>query len=326
MVSLMLPVFGQETKEEVPKKMTKQEGYVQSLNETWGYFMSQKMLLERAALTHPELRVPSVQAWADLKKGVIGEALAEVEKQLGESKGKDWEDFQTMVLGQLRAKLAEQNLTEGMAKEIVQKMKTLSAAEVPPDVLMTLISAHPKFGADPIEEVKQGFLRKISSKGMEKAAGVEMEMHCPASWKALDGKTPRIVWRLVSKAGYGTVVSNLTVLKLSEKLPLEQVTAALKMPALKKMAPGNSALISAKEMTLGGKPGGMLIYDMFNPAYPGEKIPFRIVQISCIANGALVQLQFAMSPEKDSELDLNEVTKAHMPLFQFMAESVKFVE
>ena len=226
----------------------------------------------------------------------------------------------------MRAKLADKEISENAAKEIVRKIKELSAAQVPPDVLMNLVSAHPKFVADPVEEIKSGFIRRISSKGMKKAVGVELEMQSPASWKALEGRTSRMVWRMVSKAGFGMVVSNLTVLKLSDKMPLEQVKAALKMPAMKKMAPENSALISAKEMTLGGEPAGMLIYDMYNPAYPGEKITFRIVQISCVNKGALVQLQFAMSPEKGSKLDLNEVTKRNMPVFQFMAESVKFAE
>ena len=319
------PALAQEKKGEV-KKMTKQEGHVQSLKETWGYFMSQKMLLELVALRFKELKVPSVQAWADFKKKEIGECLSGVEMILKEDNGKDWEGYKFMVLGQLRAKLANTEISEEAGKEVVRKIKELSAAQVPPDMLMNLMSAHPKYVVNPVEEIKSGFIRRISSKGMEKAAGVELEMQSPASWKAVDGGTPRMVWRLVSKAGFGTVVSNLTVLKLSEKMPLEQVTAALKMPAMKNMAPKNSALISAKEMTLGGEPAGMLIYDMYNPAYPGEKITFRIVQISCVNKGALVQLQFAMSPEKDSKLDLNEVTKRNMPLFQFMAESVKFAE
>lgn len=321
-----VPALAQEKKGEAEKKTTKQEGYVQSLNEAWGYFMSQKMLVELVALRFQELKVPSVQAWADFKKKEIGKSLSGLEAILKESKGKDWEDYQFMVLGQMRAKLADKEISENAAKEIVRKIKELSAAQVPPDVLMNLVSAHPKFVADPVEEIKSGFIRRISSKGMKKAVGVELEMQSPASWKALEGRTSRMVWRMVSKAGFGMVVSNLTVLRLSDKMPLDQVKAALKMPAMKKMAPENSALISAKEMTLGGEPAGMLIYDMYNPAYPGEKITFRIVQISCVNNGVLVQLQFAMSPEKGSKLDLNEVTKRNMPVFQFMAESVKFAE
>jgi len=320
------PASAQETKGELEGKLTKEEEYVQSLKETWGFFMSQKMLLELVALRFQELKIPSVQAWANFKKNEIGESLAGVEVLLQKDMGKDWQDYQFMVLGQMRARLADKEVSEEAAKEIVRKMKKLTAAQIPTDVLMNLVSAHPKYMADPVEEAKSGFVRKISSKGMKKASGVELEMLCPASWKAMEGGTPRMVWRLVSKAGFGTVVSSLTVLQLSDELPLASATAALKMPAMKKMAPENSVLISAKEMTLGGEPAGMLIYDMTNPAYPEENVPFRIVQISCVNKRALVQLQFAMSPKKDSKLDLNEVTKRNLPLFQFMAGSVEFSE
>ncbi len=216
----VLPLLGQEETDEPEKKMTKEEGYIQSLNEAWGYMMSQKMLLELVALRYQDLKVPAVQAWADFKKNEIGESLAGAEALLAESKGKDWVAYEAMVLGQMRAKLAEKEFGEEAAKEIVRKVKELTAAQIPPEVLMTLLSAHPKFVADPMEEIKAGFLRRISSKEMEKAGGVEMEMQCPASWKALDGRTPRMVWRLMSKAGFGTVVSNFTVLKLSDKLPI----------------------------------------------------------------------------------------------------------
>ena len=321
---LNVPAVAQEKKEEPGKKMTKKEEHEQALTEAWGFMMSQKMLLERAALKFPDLKEVSILVWAEFKKTDMGIGLAGVEALLKEKKGKEWDEYQLMVLGQMRAKLAKGDMNEDAAKEIVRRVKEMTAAKIPPDVLMVLMSAHPKFVEGPIEEIKQGYQRRISSKGMEKAAGVVMEMQCPASWKAFGGGTPRMVWKLQNRAGYGNVVSNFTALKLSEKLPKEEVAAALKMPTIKKMAPQNATLISAKELTLGGKPAGMLIYDMLNLSNPNERVPFRIVQISCVAKGVLVQLQFAMSQEKDSDLSLNDVTKLNMPLIQFMAESVKF--
>ena len=71
-----VPALAQEKKGEAEKKITKQEGYVQSLNEAWGYFMSRKMLVELVALRFQELKVPSVHAWADFKKKEIGQSLA----------------------------------------------------------------------------------------------------------------------------------------------------------------------------------------------------------------------------------------------------------
>lgn len=142
-LTLAAPLAAQEKEAGPVKAMSKNEEYAQSLTEAWGFFMSQKMLLERAALKFPDLKEISILVWSEFKKKEIGVGLEAVEEQLKKNKGDKWDDFQLMVLGQMRAKLAENELSEEAAKEIVRRVKEMTAANIPPDVLMVLMSAQP---------------------------------------------------------------------------------------------------------------------------------------------------------------------------------------
>ncbi len=187
---------------------------VDALGQVLGYWNVQETVFERVAKEFPTLadRAQKLREQAQQK---LGPGVEEI-RNACKAKVPDWSGVDRELSKQSEG-LRGVNLTELEAKAFLDQLEAGIKGELESPIGETLASFQPAFIADPMAEVRAGYLTAISTAFEPRALGLKLALHRPMSWVVFDSGAETIPLAMRSYAGHGDAMGMLFVRKLDEK-------------------------------------------------------------------------------------------------------------
>ena len=173
---------------------------VTQLARTYGYLMGQRLGLEHASATYPDLRRPVTIAQMEFNS-----TFPNVEKSIAAL-------FPPSSVEQMKAKMNEtfdySDVTKAQMVDFVAQVRRRAKGEVEDPIVLNYMLAV-CFESRPAMELSKNFTQRFSTVGHKKAQGVELNLQLPLSWEERPGNRPHIVRKWVSENGNG--LSNIVL-------------------------------------------------------------------------------------------------------------------
>lgn len=294
-----------------------QEKRVERLKEAYTFIITAKIGLKKTGEVYPELKPEILKIQKELKESKIEKAFQGLKVELKATMGdgyagfekkttEDYEKDPGLVPGEIEA-----------AKLMISNIAKVKDGRLPTAQLRTLISCHPTYQKDPLQEMKDGFIAGYSSKMDPEKREVHFLLRYPGSWNPMASNAPYTLFTADSKAGFGEARMILDVAKAPDLSDPEYKKVTPVMVA-SLLIPEGSKVIEKGKATLAGFPAGRVLLS-FTPK--GAKKANRIISYSAIIKGQLVTLKLSILNDPGTTYE-KQVAK-YDPLLKFVAEKLE---
>lgn len=294
------------------------------LSQAYGFILGQQASLELIEKKYPDLAVGVKNAWFSFNSTALGESVRGVEEELSKLLGERWPEYKKLMTAQISSQTNEQNVSLQHATAFLQEIHERAKGIMPDSILITLLSAHPRFSKNSGLELSSGWKQIFRTKGHLKAKGIDFSLSLPISWSKREGNRPNIIQVFRSGAGHGPIMCNLMVknipLPAGYVLSKNELKEFFQPNELKDMVPDGGAYIDAKSIVLEGNAAGILISDQTMQRLD-MTLTMRMTQFITIHDNSMIFIQFILSEMPDSNESLEELQKKYFPTFNAIANT-----
>lgn len=302
----------------------------EQLSKAYGFVLGQNMSLELIEKKFPDFANEAKQASSAFNSSIFGECAKGVESEMAAFFGDKWPEMKRQIAENIQKNLEAKELSTEEVKTFIKDVQARSKGKSLDDVRPVLLSANPRFVADPALEMSEGWTQIFSTKGLPKAKGIKLSFSLPASWTVDDNESPMIIKMFKRNADNSavTVLCNLII----NEIPLppdyqfskEELNDIFKASALAEMTPEGAKIIEAKPITIEGEPAGFLIFDHTEIAN-NITVNMRATQYVFIRGKTMIIIQFAITKNSlvQSDESFDSLQKKYMPLFEAVGKTIK---
>lgn len=303
---------------------TPKEPRWKQLSQAHGFVLGQQASLELIEKKFPDLAQDTKQAWFAFNSSALGESVKGVEAELSSELGAKWPEIKEKMTNQMQDMIAGQQFTREQATAFLAEVKLRGKGELADSIRTALLSAHPRFSANPGLELSEGWKQTFRTKGHPKAKGADFSVSFPASWSKREGNRPNIIQFFQSGAGHGPIMCNLMVkdlpLPAGYKPTAEELKDFFQPNELKDMVPDGGTFVDAKYIVLEGSPAGMLVSDQTTQRLD-ISVTMRMTQFVTIQGTSMIFMQFMVAKMPDSTESLDELQKKYLPTYRAIANT-----
>jgi hypothetical protein len=297
------------------------------LSQAYGFVLGQQASLELIEKKFPDLAQDTNQSWFAFNASALGESVKGVEAELSNELGARWPELKGELTSQMRDTTVGQEITRGQATAFLAEVKRRGKGGLQDSIRSTLLSAHPRFSANPGLELTEGWKQTFRTKGHPKAKGADFPVSFPASFSKREGNRPNIMQFFQSGAGHGPIMCSLMV----KDLPLpagympsaEEIKEFFQPRELKDMVPDGGTFIEAKYIVLDGSPAGMLVSDEIKQRLD-ISVMIRTTRFLSIQGSSMICMQFMVAKMPDSKESLEDLQKKYLPTYRAIANTLVF--
>lgn len=295
------------------------------LSQAYGFVLGQQASLELIEKKFPDLAQGAKQAWFEFNASALGESVKGVEAELRSELGAKWPEIKEELINQIEEMIVGQQFTREQATAFLAAVKRRGKGELTDSILAVLLSAHPRFSANPGLELSEGWKQTFRTKGHPKAKGADFSVSFPASWSKREGNRPNIIQFFQSGAGHGPIVCNLMVkdlpLPAGYKPTPEELKDFFQPNELKERGvPDGGIFVDAQYIVLEDTPAGMLVSDQTKQRLD-VSMTIRTTEFITIQGNSMIFMQFMVAKSPDSTESLDELHKKYLPTYKAIANT-----
>lgn len=287
--------------------------------QAYGYYLAQSHSLNHIAVRFPGLaqKVALAKTKFDLGfKSSIDNMEAIFSRQ-----GAKWTELITKISKQIKENSDLSDLTKGQAENFLLSVEERANGDMPSPVIETFLLFSPKYLQNPTSEFVDGFKKRYSSVGADKADGLRFHVDYPQSWSSQEGNRPHVVTKFISENGRGHEMVIVSVKALPSSLAGSeaQISSAL-LESLQETLPPNATLLEGGSIRIDNLPG---VFQKYNVT--AQQMDFT-VYASVIAytlhyRGKAIQLQCSVGCTEKNSKELGRRFRKFEPLFRQVANS-----
>jgi hypothetical protein len=329
-IAFVQNTFAQETKEPL---------YI-DLGKTLGFIMGQRFSLNRIEVEYPALSL-RVQK-ADLEfKSTFGIAEKNIEKTLRGLLKDKYPEYVAAMEKQLESTLMSQQISQHIAAQFIDAVKSRAKGEIPSPMLETLLNY--QFKERPANEFAREFKRIYRTKGHRKAKGLDLQIEYAKSWSQREGNRPNVIQFFSSNNGrgpaYALIMTRDLVKEAHGELTREDIKALKTLEgskelasevfsenSLREMANGigmtNVRNINTKRIVIDRWPGAVLEFTGDQQHLDLTMTMYNRMYIAIYKNYMIfLQCQVAKLPSETEDALKTKISQ-FAPLFHLMANSL----
>jgi hypothetical protein len=311
----------------IAQDATPKEPRWKQLSQAYGFVLGQQASLELIEKKFPDLAQDTKRSWFAFNSSALGDSVKGVEAELSRELGAKWPEVKDKMTSQMQEKIAGQQFTREQATAFLAEVKLRGKGELQDSIRSTLLSAHPRFSANPELEVTEGWKQTFRTKGHPKAKGADFSVSFPASWSKGEGSRPNIIQNFQSGAGHGPIMCSLMVkdmpLPNGYKLSPKELKEFFQPNELKDMISDGGTFVDAKYIVLDGSSAGMLVSDETKQRLD-ISVTMRTTQFVTIQGSSMIFIQFMVAKMPDSKESLEELQKKYLPTYRSIANTFVF--
>ncbi len=304
--------------------ITPREPRWKQLCQAYGFVLGQQTSLEMIERRFPDLAKEARRSLVSFNSTALGESAKGLESELSRMFGDKWPKMRAKMGTDLPAEIDEKLIKKEDAKMFFDEVISRGKGDLPDQIGMTLLSAHPRYIDDPHLEMTEGWKRTFRTKGHAKSKGVDFSISIPFSWSKREGERPNIIQFFQSGAGYGPIMCSLIVGRAPSPTPTKEEWKEMFQPeGLKHMIPSGAMFIEAKSLVLEGSPAGVIVFDDTARRLDTE-LRMRRTQFITVQGESLIYIQFLASQMAGVTESLDELQKKNLPLYFAIVNSFVF--
>jgi hypothetical protein len=286
--------------------------------QAYGFLNGQQAMLNKYENDFKDL-VPEIKRVKTLFELNFGQSFKNIETYFKTMYSAEFTQFETLIKTEIEKAINSKPASKEIAANFILTVEKRAKGEIPSPTLETILAF--EFQEQPEQEFKKNYTTNFSTKGLEKAKGIDIQMTVPKSWKANDVENPIIVKQFV----YSYAIENPTMMISSKDLgsiegTKEEINEMLTEDLVRGMVPANGKFISFKKVTILGSPGAML--EVESTVTKGDiTAKVRMVQYMFIKDNKMGAFQGTVS-STDLEKDLGPLIKKYLPLFELVVGSI----
>ncbi len=169
---------------------TLNESDYKDISQALGFLMGQKSTLNRIKHDYPDLNIKAVKAEL-MFEGAFGQAENNILREFKKELKDKFLSYIANIQDKSEAILQSQQINREMAVQFIQDVESRSKGEISPSILKTILHYH--YLDSPQNELQDGFYSLFSTKGHNKAKGIDFQLELPRSWGQKEGKRPNII-------------------------------------------------------------------------------------------------------------------------------------
>jgi len=310
------------------------------LSRTMGFIIGQRFSLDRIKHEYPELGLHTTQAELEFNS-TFGIAEKNIEQELKSIFKEEYPEYLAGIRKQFDDYFKSQQITEDVAINFLEEVKSRSAGKIPSPMLETLLNY--QFMKTPSNEFLQGFKHTYRTKGHPKAKDLDLQIEYPISWSKREGKRPNVIQFFSSNNGRGPAQALIMVIDIlteeKEELTQEEIIALKTLEGSKELASeifsnngviemvnnmgmANIRNINSKEIVMDGWPGVMLEFTGELQRLDLTITMWTKMYIAIYKNFMIFLQGQVVKLPNETESDLQNKTLQFDPLFRFMANSL----
>lgn len=311
-VALLGQLHGQE-------EITPREPKWKQVSQAYGFVVGQDYSLNRIATEFPDL-APEVRAasFAFMSTG-LGDGAKALEAELERELGEKWPGEKAKLEQNLLSLVEKQELTREAATQFIEEVKKRAKGVMPESIRNTLLATNPAYVKSPGAELAAGWRQNYSTAKHPKAAGADITIGFPLSWRKRESTREGIVQVFRSGAGNGPILCNLICVKILEDSEEDATPDDMKEffteDMLKEMVEGAGTLIEARPMVIAGAQGGMTVFDTEQEALD-VKMKMRSTTFMIVHKKHLIQVNFLIMGQFLDDMSFDEAQKAYFPTYR----------
>ncbi|HSP87047.1 MAG TPA: hypothetical protein VLN45_02855 [Ignavibacteriaceae bacterium] len=291
------------------------------MSQAYGFKVGQDYSLEVISNKYPSLE-PQIQI-ANLKFEKSFESSLLTIDSILSSKGKEWAKIKSQIKDQIKASVNLNNYNSNQMKDFILTVEKRASGEIPPPIIGTLLSFNPKYLKNPTVEFTDGFKYRFSSKGNEKAKGVDFHFDLPQSFLAKDANRPNIIQKFVSQNGHGLAMIMTLVLMLPEvsNVSDEDIKELAQGDEIKDMLPKGSQFINGGFIKIDNLPGLYQEYKLPQVLLDNELL-MHTINYTVYYKDKMISIQCSVGSNKEDEKNTDSVFMKYKELFKLIAGSL----
>jgi hypothetical protein len=293
------------------------------LTKTYGYYIGQKLSVEKIQNELPTLSARALQAQLEFDLEFKG-SYENIEKELQKLFHDRWTKYKSQLRSKFTSNLGSTSISKAQADAFIRTIRLRAKGQISPPILETLLSYNPKFQISPVKELMRGFKNTYRTKGHPKAKGVDFQIDYPRSWRAKEGRRPNVIQLMTSKNGRGLESIILMVKKLplpsGYKITDQELDELFSQQGLREMLPKGANFISTQPIIMDNHKGGMMVFDQSLQRID-QKIFFRSLHFITLYEKKMIFIQCMVGSQKADQRELTKRFRRLEPLFKLVANS-----
>jgi len=292
--------------------------------QAYGYYLGQKITLERITREHPSLAILAKVAEIEFNLA-FGDSVKEIDRQLYKLGTDQWTKTKGEIHSDAAALLAQQQFTLEQADVFIEEVISRADGNIQSPILETLLLYSPKYQRQPAAEFQDNYRHNYANDGSGKSKGLAFEIQAPKSWVQAEGNRPNIPIKFTSKDGH-VVKMILVLVKKGDLEPGEKFTKAeidelANSDDVLSFLPEGATYIASGSLTLENQPGLWITYKMTAKRMQLTMHTYAVTY-SIFVDNYMLQIQGSVLGLNESDLNLDEEFRRYKPLFDLVANSL----
>lgn len=297
------------------------DAVINEMSQAYGFYVGQNYSLDLIKYKYPSLE-PQIKI-ARLKfQNSFENSLLTIDSILS-TEDNEWEKIKNKLTDQVKSSVNINNYSKDQLIDFILLVEKRAKGEIPIPIIGTLLTFNPKYLNNPILEFTDGFKFRFSSKGNEKAKGINFHLYLPQSWLAKEGKRPNIVQKFVSQNGHGLAMIMVLVLTIPD---VDNVTEAeikelAQSEEIKDMLPKGSQFINGGFIKIDNLPGIYQEYKFLQTQIDNEVL-MHTINYNVYYKNKMISIQGSVGSTKNDENNTDSVFLKYKELFKLIAGSL----
>jgi len=291
------------------------------MSKAYGFYIGQEKYLDVCQQKHPTL-LPLIKSARMNFENSFGASISSIDS-IFTSNGKRWLSVKKEIGRGIDVASIMENYSYDQIKESIYTIeKRAKGEEIPDPIIGTLLTFNPKYLANPVREMLDGFKKRFNSADNVKAKGLKYQFDVPKSWVAKEGNRPNIVQKFVSQNGHGMdiIMTRVGVIPEITNVSAEDVKQMLESGDAKLMLPKNADFIKGRFVTIDNIPGVSLEYKA-QQMYLDKELFSHNIDFYLYYQNKIISINCAVGASKGNESKLDGVFNNYKTLFDFVAGS-----
>ena len=213
--------------------------------QAYTFYLKQKLSLEYVISQFPNLKDKAEGAMNEWNREFLP-SVTSIDSVLAISLKDEWKKNKDELYDKF-IHVDNSNVTEENAKDYINVVNDRSFGHIQTPVMETFLVWQPDYRIHPENEFTDGYTVSFLTKNKRSQLPVNIKLHYPRSWRALDGnKKSNIIQTFTSGYGLGNVMLALTIEKSRTPFTKDKINAQLSKEGMLKTQPSGCSVVSYK--------------------------------------------------------------------------------
>ena len=293
----------------------------------YGYYLGQKITLERITREHPSLAILAKVAEIEFNLA-FGDSVKEIDRQLYKLGTDQWTKTKGEIHSDAAALLAQQQFTLEQADAFIEEVIIRADARlgnIPNRILKTLLLYSPRYQRYPVVEWKDNYRQNYANDGSGKSKGLAFEIQAPKSWVQAEGNRPNIPVRFTSTDDHSLKTILVLIKKLGlapgEKFVKAEIDEFVNSNDILSFLPEGATYIASGSLTLENQPGFWITYKMTAKRMQLTMHTYAVTY-SIFVDNYMLRITGSVGELNEPDFNLDEEFHRYKPLFDLVANSL----